>query len=102
MLDVPPTPPATLTRARDIAVGNGIHYAYTGNVHDRHGGSTFCPACGERVIERDWYELGAYRVTDDGRCAACGTAIAGRFDGPPESWGAHRVPVRLASFGGAA
>jgi len=102
MLDVPPTPPSTLTRAREIALRNGIHYAYTGNVHDTRGGSTFCPACGEGVIERDWYELGAYRLTDDGRCAACDTPVAGRFDGPPEDWGSHRVPVRLASFGGAA
>ena len=31
---VPPTPPATLTRARAIALANGVRYAYTGNVHD--------------------------------------------------------------------
>ena len=46
MLDVPPTPPATLTRARQIAIDNGVRYAYTGNVHDEEGGSTFCHACG--------------------------------------------------------
>ncbi len=34
MLDVPPTPQATLARAREIALGNGVRYAYTGNVHD--------------------------------------------------------------------
>jgi pyruvate formate lyase activating enzyme len=101
MLDVPPTPPATLTRARDIAISNGVHYAYTGNVHDRAGGSTSCPSCATRVIERDWYELGAYRVTDDGRCAACGGAIAGRFDGPAGGFGARRIPVRLAHRRGA-
>jgi pyruvate formate lyase activating enzyme len=48
------------------------------------------------VIERDWYVLGEYRLTDDGRCVACDTHVAGRFDGPPGSWGARRVPVRLA------
>ena len=99
MLDVLPTPPSTLTRARAIAVGNGVRYAYTGNVHDRDGGSTWCPSCGVRVIERDWYELGEYRVTDDGRCAACDAPIAGRFDGPAEHFGAHRIPVRLAHGG---
>jgi len=97
MLDVAPTPPATLTRARTIARRNGIRYAYTGNVHDRDGASTSCPHCDALVIERDWYDLGAYRVTDDGRCESCGTAIAGRFDGPPEAWGSRRRPVRLAT-----
>ena len=37
MLDIESTPPATLTRAREIAIGNGVHYAYTGNVHDNTG-----------------------------------------------------------------
>jgi pyruvate formate lyase activating enzyme len=97
MLDRPPTPPATLSRARRIASANGVRYAYTGNVHDREGGSTFCPGCGARVVARDWYELGEYRLTDDGRCTACGTSIAGVFAGPPGRFGRRRLPVRLAS-----
>jgi pyruvate formate lyase activating enzyme len=95
MLDRPATPPATLTRAREIARRNGLLHVYTGNVHDRAGGSTYCPACGERVIERDWYVIGGYHLTGDGRCRSCGTALAGVFDGPPGEWGAKRVPVRL-------
>ena len=55
MLDKPHTPPATLTRARQIALANGIRYAYTGNVHDGDGGSTWCHGCGQLLIERDWY-----------------------------------------------
>src|SRR4029077_19751794 len=55
MLDVAPTPPATLSRARDLALANGVRHAYTGNVHDRHGGATTCPKCGTVLIERDWY-----------------------------------------------
>lgn len=102
MLDVPPTPPSTLTRAREIAQGNGVQHAYTGNVHDRDGGSTRCGVCGEVVIERDWYVLGAYRLTDDGRCRSCDTPLPGRFDGPAQHWGARRVPVRLSDFAGAA
>jgi pyruvate formate lyase activating enzyme len=94
--DRPPTPPATLTRARRIALANGVRHAYTGNVHDMDGGSTFCPGCGSRVIERDWYELGEYRLSDDGRCEACGTRLPGVFAGPPGRWGRRRVPVRLA------
>jgi pyruvate formate lyase activating enzyme len=98
MTDVPATPPSTLARARRIAMANGVRYPYTGNVHDRDGGSTYCHGCGARVIERDWYTLGAWHLTNDGRCTACGTPCAGRFEGPPGTWGARRLPVRLADF----
>ena len=96
MRDRPPTPAATLTQARGIALANGVRYAYTGNVHDPQGGSTRCPGCGTVVVARDWYTLGTYRLTDDGRCTGCGTAIAGIFDGPPGDWGPRRLPVHLA------
>jgi len=95
MQDNPPTPPETLTRARQIAMGNGVRYAYTGNVHDVTGGSTFCPGCHEMVIERDWYQLGFWGVTPAGCCHACGANIAGVFEAKPGSWGPRRVPVRL-------
>ncbi|HKY66387.1 MAG TPA: AmmeMemoRadiSam system radical SAM enzyme [Acidimicrobiales bacterium] len=99
MLDVPPTPPATLTRARRIALEHGLHHVYTGNVHDTEGGSTWCPGCGALLIERDWYTLGAWHLDDTGGCLACGRRLAGRFDGPPGTWGRRRVPVRLAVEG---
>jgi len=98
MRDTPPTPPATLTRARHIALGNGVRYAYTGDVHDGDGGSTYCHACGERVIGRDWYVLTGWKLTGDGRCGACGTPVAGHFEGAPGEWGARRRPVRLADY----
>ena len=79
MLDVPPTPRETLTRARSIALANGVRYAYTGNVPDREGGSTWCHRCGALVIERDGYRLGVYAVTADGCCMACGVRIPGVF-----------------------
>jgi len=95
MLDTPQTPPATLTRAREIARSKGLKHVYTGNVHDRAGGSTWCPSCGALLIERDWYELGAYNL-DGNRCKACGSEIAGRFERQPGNWGARRQPVRLS------
>ncbi len=100
LLDAPPTPPETLTRARRIALANGLRYVYTGNVRDRRGQSTYCPACGALCIERDWYELGTYALTDDGRCRACGTTIPGVFAGGAGHWGSRRLPVRLARWGG--
>jgi len=98
MLDKPPTPPSTLTKAREIAVRNGVHYAYTGNVHDERGGSTYCHACGKKLIGRDWYVMTAWHLTDDGRCAYCSAPCAGVFDGPAGDWGARRRPVRLSDF----
>ena len=96
MLDHPPTPPQTLSRARAIALRNGVHYAYTGNVHDAEGGSTYCPKCGTRVIQRDWYELGEWALDAKGCCTKCHTRIAGVFDERPGTWGARRMPVRMA------
>jgi pyruvate formate lyase activating enzyme len=102
MLDHSPTPPATLRRARQIAVDCGLRYAYTGNVHDEDGGSTYCHGCGERVIGRDWYVITGWRLDDEGRCLACGTPCAGVFAGPPGDWGSRRMPVRLGLFDRAA
>jgi pyruvate formate lyase activating enzyme len=96
MTDRPPTPPATLSRARKIALESGVRYAYTGNVHDAAGQSTYCHSCGATVIERDWYELGSWNLDSAGRCAACGAPCAGVFDSRPEGWGSRRLPVRLA------
>jgi pyruvate formate lyase activating enzyme len=95
MTDVPPTPAATLQRARQIAMRTGLHYVYVGNVHDPEGDSTYCPGCGKRVIERDWYTLGEWNITADGHCGHCGHGIAGVFEAEPGHWGARRLPVTL-------
>ena len=100
MLNKPPTPPATVIQARRIAVKNGIRYAYTGNVHDPAGGSTYCHQCGKKLIGRDWYELSDWNLTNEGHCIFCGTRCAGVFNGPAGNWGAKRLPVRLKSFTG--
>ena len=98
MTDVPATPAATLTRARRIALGHGLYYVYTGNVHDTEGGTTFCPHCANALIVRDWYNILNYRVGDDGRCLECGGAIAGRYQHFDQAFGSRRIPVRLAAL----
>ncbi|MCX8085427.1 MAG: AmmeMemoRadiSam system radical SAM enzyme [Rhodocyclaceae bacterium] len=95
LIDVPPTPPATLKRARQLALDTGLRYVYTGNVHDRAGDATLCPGCGKAVIERDWYEILSYSLDETGRCQHCGTAIAGRFARFERPFGARRIPVVL-------
>jgi pyruvate formate lyase activating enzyme len=98
MLDRPHTPASTLTRARQIAIDNGLRYAYTGNVHDRQGDSTYCHNCGKLLIGRDWYVLTAWNLTEDGRCPQCDTLCRGVFEPAPGAWGARRQPVRLANY----
>lgn len=96
MREHPNTPPETLSRSRDIALAQGLHYVYTGNVHDTSGGSTYCPNCHERLIERDWYQLGEWQLDDQACCRHCGTWIAGVFDGKPGNWGRRRQAVRIS------
>jgi pyruvate formate lyase activating enzyme len=100
MLDTPPTPPRTLTRARAIALGNGLHHVYTGNVHDPEGSSTYCHGCGECLVGRDWYELSTWNLRLRGTqavCGSCGAVIAGVFEERPGTWGSRRQPVRVAA-----
>jgi pyruvate formate lyase activating enzyme len=93
LLDLPPTPPSTLTRARDQARRAGMHYVYTGNVHDSSGQSTACARCGIVLIERDWHELGLWDLDEAGRCRHCGALLPGHFDPAPGTWGARRQRV---------
>lgn len=95
MMDKQRTPAGTLTRARRIALANGLKFVYTGNVHDPVGSSTYCPQCTARVIERDWYELGEWRLNNSGQCLSCGAQLPGVFNGPAGTWGARRMAVRL-------
>jgi pyruvate formate lyase activating enzyme len=100
MMDVPPTPIDTLIKAREIAMKNGVRYAYTGNIHHEEGDTTFCHNCGSKLIVRDWYELRDWQLDEQGHCKQCGTACAGVFEAEPGQWGARRQPVHLGDFAG--
>lgn len=95
MMDKPETSLAALQKARHIALGNGVRYAYIGNAHDPKSDSTYCHQCGAMLIERDWYELFAWGLTDDGHCAKCHAKCAGVFNGPPGNWGRKRQPLTI-------
>lgn len=94
--DAPPTPTATLKRARELAMRNGVRYAYIGNAHDPEGDSTWCHGCGALLIERDWYRLGRWGLDALGKCAVCGTPCAGVLEASPGTWGPRRLPLSLA------
>jgi len=98
MLDKSATPGSTLKRAREIALESGVRYAYTGNVHDPAGQTTYCHGCGHALIGRDGYEITTWNLTEAGHCNLCGEPCAGVFEDEPGHWGARRMPVRLANF----
>lgn len=95
MTDRPPTSPAILQIAYDIARAAGLRYVYTGNVHDPERQHTYCPNCGRAVIRRDGYAILAFEL-QAGRCAGCQTPIAGRFDATAGDWGARCAAVEIA------
>ncbi len=96
MEDRPPTPPATLRRARGIALDAGMRYVYTGNVHDPEGESTWCHECGGLLIGRQGYRITGWYLTEDVTCGTCEAPAAGIFNGAPGDWGPRVQPVRLA------
>jgi len=97
MLDTPPTPLATLRRAREIARANGLLHVYTGNVPDREGQSTWCPGCGTLLVGRDGYSIDAWGLDEAGRCASCRRPLVGVFEPRPGRWGERRMPVLLGA-----
>ncbi|HSD73081.1 MAG TPA: AmmeMemoRadiSam system radical SAM enzyme [Thermoanaerobaculia bacterium] len=97
MRSVPPTPLATLRRARQIAIANGVRYVYTGNVHDPEGESTLCHGCGDVVIGRDGYDLTEWNLTAEGRCRICATPLPGVLEEWPGVWIGRPLPVRVGS-----
>jgi len=95
MMDKESTPQSTLTRAREIALKNGLRYVYTGNTHDEAGESTYCHHCGNKIIGRDWYVITHWDLDDKSCCKACGTRCAGHFEAHAGTWGARRQPISL-------
>jgi pyruvate formate lyase activating enzyme len=96
MLDKSPTPIDTLLRARSIAMQNGIRHVYVGNVHHKQADSTYCAACGELLIGRDWYQLSEWNLDQAARCKFCGARCAGVFESRAGTWGPKRVAVNLS------
>ena len=95
MMEKPHTPLQSLLRAREIALKNGVRYAYVGNVHLKTAESTYCHRCGELLIGRDWYVLSDWNLDAKGSCRFCGARCAGLFAPQPGSWGAKRQAIRF-------
>jgi pyruvate formate lyase activating enzyme len=76
LLDIPRTPVSTLRRAREIGIKAGLKYVYEGNVPGEGGENTYCPSCGELLIERIGFTLTKVRMQNSA-CQKCGTHIEG-------------------------
>jgi pyruvate formate lyase activating enzyme len=76
MLDRPRTSSPALARAYEIGKEAGLHYVNVGNVMDVDRESTYCPQCGQKLIQRHWYSV-RESWRERGTCPQCGHAIAG-------------------------
>jgi len=79
MMDRDSTPVATLRKAREIGLAEGLHYVYEGNIPGEGGENTYCPSCGAELISRFGCSLQQDELTD-GRCSKCGWLLAGVWD----------------------
>jgi len=76
MRNLPPTPPQTLDRARQVAKSEGLKYVYIGNILSPEGENTYCPECGKLLIERKRYTI-LKNELEHGACSSCGAKIQG-------------------------
>ncbi len=78
LMDLFPTPIATLESAYEIAKRNGLRYVYIGNVPGHDFNSTYCHSCQRRIIRRTHLDVLEIHI-EDGRCKFCNSTIPGRF-----------------------
>ena len=72
LTDVPPTPPETLFKAREIGLKQGLKFVYIGNMPVEKEDDTICPKCGNLAIRRTGYLTEILGVEKDGTCSDCG------------------------------
>jgi pyruvate formate lyase activating enzyme len=76
MKNLPHTPLSTLEKAYKIALAEGLHYVYLGNIPNHRAESTYCPKCKNKVIQRIGYQIGKIELKE-GKCKFCSNPIPG-------------------------
>jgi pyruvate formate lyase activating enzyme len=76
---LPATPVNTLVRARAIALEEGLHFVYIGNVPGNEASDTICPSCHQVVVARSGFSVTSYSLDAESRCSACGHPVPGRW-----------------------
>jgi pyruvate formate lyase activating enzyme len=69
------TPVELLERVRALGQAEGLNYIYLGNVPGHPYENTYCPHCGELVIERYGFDDVDSHLTAANNCPACGAAL---------------------------
>lgn len=76
LTDQPRTPVSSLKKATEIGLQSGLRYVYMGNVPGEGGENTYCPTCGQLLIERRGFFVSKIQIKDS-KCSKCYTPIAG-------------------------
>lgn len=76
--NLPQTPISTLERARNIALGEGLKFAYIGNLPGHEGANTYCPRCKKALVRRVGFRIIENNL-NGGKCKFCGAGIPGRW-----------------------
>lgn len=76
--DLPRTPVSTLEEARNTAINAGLNFVYIARVSEHEGENTFCPNCGNIVINRLGFVIEAIHM-EEGKCTHCGEKIPGKW-----------------------
>ena len=71
---LPATPVATLERIIEIGKSCGLQFVYIGNVPGHPLENTYCPSCGELLIQRMGYSIAECNLAGN-RCTFCGESI---------------------------
>lgn len=70
MQDALSTSAEMIYNAYEIGKSAGLKYVYVGNLPDDDKENTYCPKCGDLVIQRSGYEI--ERLDSEGECPNCG------------------------------
>ena len=76
LLNLPPTPVATLERFRDYSISRGLRFVYVGNVPNHPGNHTYCPQCRKVILQRNSIFVEQVNMAG-GKCRFCGKSIPG-------------------------
>lgn len=76
MADLEPTESKSLQQAYDIGRQAGLRYVYVGNIPGNRAESTYCPGCGQILIERSGYSILRNKIKDSS-CPHCRFQIFG-------------------------
>ncbi len=77
LANLPPAPEETVKQARQICLGQGVKYVYTGNIDDEEGSTTYCSDNNQPVIKRKGFLVEESLVNNFGTANNCSSSISG-------------------------